>query len=86
MEVDLRCKSIVKVDIDTEESFRLLVRTLHMDFVIDEEYEDKFYTRKNNDGDICVYEKVNGHDELFDDRGELYEALISTAKCIFPNI
>jgi len=84
MEVNVNCKSVMKIDIDSGEAFRLLVKTLHMDFILDDDYE--YYTYSNDNGDCSVYRMVNGHDETVDDRGDLYNALMETAKCIFPNL
>jgi hypothetical protein len=84
MEVDVNVKSIVKIDMNCEEAFRLLVKTLNMDFILDDLHD--YYTHKNEYDELSVYEKVNGKEEEFDYRGDLYEALMETARCIFPNV
>ena len=81
MKVEVNCKSRMEIDIDCEEAFKLLVKTLHMDFILDEDYEDCF-TVSTEDG-THVYCTINGKDKEIDDRGELYRALTSVAKCIF---
>jgi hypothetical protein len=59
-----------------------------MNFILDEEHE--YYTRKRNDNEYddnyCVFSTVDGHDEVIDDRGELFDALMQVAKCMFPNV
>ena len=86
MEVDVNCKSVVKIDVNSEEAFKLLAKTLHMDFILDENITDKLYVRDNGDGELSIYDTSKHHDELFDDRGELYNALMATARCIFVGI
>lgn len=83
MEVDVNCKSVVKIDIDSGEAFRLLVKTLHMNCILDDENE---YCTFDDGVEIGVYKLDHGHNKLVDDRGELYEALMATARCIFPNV
>jgi hypothetical protein len=84
MLVDVNCKSVVSIDIESGEAFKLLVKTLYMDFILDDSRE--YYTRKGRFEELSVFTIVDGHDELYDDRGELYKALMNVAKCIFPNI
>lgn len=73
----------VKIDIDSTEAFKLLCESLHMDFVLDS-YTD-FFVRKDCYGDNCVYYIKDGHDEIYDDRGDLFVALRNVAVNIFPN-
>ena len=37
MEVNINTKAVCTIDIDSSEAFRILCKTLHMDFVLDEE-------------------------------------------------
>ena len=59
-------------------------KTLQMEFVLNE-YID-FFVRKDSYGDNCVYYIDNGHDEMYDDRGDLFVALRNVAENIFPNL
>lgn len=73
-----------KIDIDDAEAFRILCRTLHMDFVLDEETD--YFVRNDENGVPTVYVLNNGHDERFDDRGNLFVALRNVAVNISPNL
>ena len=73
----------VKIDIDSTEAFKLLCKSLHMDFVLDGDID--FFIRKDCYGDNCVYYIKDGHDEIYDDRGDLFVALRNVAVNIFPN-
>lgn len=78
VEIDLSSiKSVMKVEIDSSEAFRLLCEALMMDFVL---IDDNFYTKSNERGELEVWLG----DKVIDDRGELYEALCSVARCMFP--
>ena len=44
-----------------------------------------FFVRKDCYGDNCVYYIKDGHDEIYDDRGDLFVALRNVAVNIFPN-
>lgn len=83
MIVDTRVESVVNIDIECDEAFRILCKTLNMEFVLNEDID--FYVRKDCYGDNCVY-YCNGHDELYDDRGDLFVALRNVAINIFPNL
>lgn len=82
LNIDVRCKSVVSVDIDEYDAFRILVKTLEMDFLLNGNY--KYHIGSDYDG-MYVYQIINGHNERVDDRGELFKALTEVAKCIFPN-
>ena len=84
MEVNINTKSVCTIDIDSSEAFRILCKTLHMDFVLDEETD--FFVRKNDEEENCVYVIRNGHDELYDERGDLFVALRNVAVNMFPNL
>ena len=84
MEVNVNTKAICTIDIDSAEAFRILCKTLHMDFVLDEETD--FFVRKNDEEENCVYAIRNGHDELYDERGDLFVALRNVAVNMFPNL
>lgn len=84
MEVNINTKAVCTIDIDSSEAFRILCKTLHMDFVLDEEID--FFVRKNDEEENCVYVIRNGHDELYDERGDLFVALRNVAVNMFPNL
>ena len=84
MEVNINTKAVCTIDIDSSEAFRILCKTLHMDFVLDEETD--FFVRKNDEEENCVYVIRNGHDELYDERGDLFVALRNVAVNMFPNL
>lgn len=48
----------------------------------------KFFTVPDGewDDELRVKEIVNGHDEYFDDRGELFHTLRKLATLIYPNL
>ena len=84
MLVDVKCKAICKIDIDAEESFRLLCKTLDMDFVLDENTE--FIVKKNEYDELCVYTLKDNKEKIFDDRGNLFVSLRNVAVNMFPNL
>ena len=84
MEVNINTKAVCTIDIDSSEAFRILCKTLHMDFILDEETD--FFVRKNDEEENCVYVIRNGHDELYDERGDLFVALRNVAVNMFPNL
>ena len=84
MEVNINTKAVCTIDIDSSEAFRILCKTLHMDFVLDEEID--FFVRKNDEEENCVYVIRNGNDKLYDERGDLFVALRNVAVNMFPNL
>lgn len=84
MLVDVETKAVVKVDIDECEAFKLLCKTLGMDFVLDEDID--FFVKKDCYDNNCVYCIKDGHDEVYDDRGDLFVALRNVAVNMFPNV
>jgi hypothetical protein len=72
------------ITISTEEAFRLLCKSLMMDFVLDEDTE--FFIRKNSNGNKHVYCIHNGEERKYDDRGDLFIALRNVAVQTFPNL
>jgi hypothetical protein len=67
-----------------EEAFRLLVKSLNMDFVLNENID--FFIKKNDCGDNCVYYIHNDEEREYDYRGDLFVALRNVAVQIFPNL
>ena len=84
MEVNINTKAVCTIDIDSSEAFGILCKTLHMDFVLDEDID--FFVRKNDEEENCVYVIRNGHDKLYDERGDLFVALRNVAVNMFPNL
>jgi hypothetical protein len=84
MLVDVNAKAVCQIDIDSTEAFRLLCKTLHMDFVLDE--DTKFFVKENDLGEKYVYHIKDGHDEIYDYRGHLFVALRNVAVQMFPNV
>ena len=83
IEVNVTAKTVCTIDIDSYEAFKILCKTLHMDFVLDENTE--FFVHKNCDDELNVYTMVDGHDECYDERGKLFVALRNVAVNMFPN-
>ena len=84
MIVNAKVNSVVNLDIDCDEAFVILCKTLNMEFVLNEDID--FFVRKDSYGDNCVYYIRDGHDEMYDDRGDLFVALRNVAVNIFPNL
>lgn len=84
MLIDINVKSVCQIDIDEIESFMILLKTLHMEFVLNEDFD--FFIRKDEENNNCVYIIKNGHDELYDERGDLFIALRNVAVNMFPNL
>lgn len=84
MIVDARVESVVNIDIERDEAFMVLCKTLNMKYVLNEDLD--FFVHKDSYGDNCVYYIRDGHDEMYDDRGDLFVALRNVAVNIFPNV
>lgn len=81
MLVDVNFKSIQQIDIESAEAFRILCKTLDMDFVLDENTNYKvFKDDYDNKNRVYVY------GEIFDERGDLFIALRNVAVNMFPNL
>lgn len=72
----------IPINLESEQAFCVLCKTLKMDFVYN--YEDAdFYVKENPDtGELAVW--LNGR--IYDDRGELFVALRRLAVKIVPNL
>ena len=84
MIVDARVNSVININIESDEAFVILCKTLQMDFVLNEDIE--FFVRQDYFGDNCVYYIKDGHDEKYDERGDLFIALRNVAVQLFPNV
>ena len=83
MIVDIETKTVQQINIEPEEAFRILCKTLNMEFVLNEDTD--FFVKKDCYNNSCVYYIKDGHDEEYDDRGDLFIALRNVAVNIFPN-
>ena len=84
MLVDVEAKAVCQIDIDSYETFRILCKTLHMEFVLNEDID--FFVRKDCYDNNCVYYTKDGHDEVYDERGDLFIALRNVAVNMYPNV
>lgn len=84
MIVDVRVESVINIDIESDEAFRVLCETLHMNCVLNEDVE--FFVKKDEFGDNCVYRTYKDCDVKHDDRGDLFIALRNVAVNMFPNL
>lgn len=84
MIVEIKAESIVKTDIEESEAFRILCKTLYMDFVLDEDTD--YFVKKDEFGDNAVYTIENGIQHKIDDRGDMFIALRNVAVNMFPNL
>lgn len=86
MKIDIKTNTIIQADIDEIEAFRILCKTLHMDFVLDE--DTNYFVGKKEYGENAVYEiGITDEDEGYvDDRGDLFVALRNVAVNIVPNV
>lgn len=84
MLIDIKTTTTQQVNIEPEEAFRVLCKTLNMEFVLNEDID--FFVRKDCYNENCVYYIKDGHDEEYDDRGDLFVALRNVAVNIFPNV
>lgn len=81
---DVKLKVTGSIDIDEAEAFRILCKSLYMDFVLEE--DEDFVVRKNEFDENVVYIVRDGKEELYDDRGDLFVALRNVAVNMFPNL
>lgn len=84
MVVDAKVSAVLNIDIESGEAFRILCKTLDMEFVLDEDTE--FFIEKDSDGNNCVYQMYMGCGVEVDERGDLFVALRNVAVQIFPNL
>lgn len=83
MEVDIKTKAVVKIDIKEDEAFELFLKTLGMEFIFDEK---DFVVKKDEYDEYRVYVIENGKEVYFDDRGGLFIALRNVATNMYPNL
>lgn len=84
MIVDITTKQTFNADIEPEEAFRILCKTLSMDFILNDDSD--YFVTESELGERLVYKTVNGRDKVIDDRGDLFIALCNVAVNVFPNL
>ena len=74
----------VTIDIDSSSAFELLCKELHADIILDDDnFIDKYSFNIDEYNEIVVVHKNSG--EIYDDRGELFLALLHLSTKLFPN-
>lgn len=84
MLVDVTSKQTFNIDIEPEEAFRILCKTLSMDFILNDESD--YFITKDASGQNIVCKGTNGKVKTVDDRGDLFIALCNVAVNMFPNV
>lgn len=84
MIIDVEKKTIHQIDIDEYEAFKILCSTLDMDCVLDEDAD--FIVTKNGFGTNTVCDLHDGVYNIYEDRGDLFIALRSVARELFPDL
>lgn len=92
--VEVTAKSKVKIDITSDEAFRILCKTLHMNFLLndDHDYYLKVFDEDLEEYDVyydqpCVcYRDKDGVERVVDDRGNVFAALCTLAVNMYPNL
>lgn len=84
MIVNAKVNSVCQIDIDESEAFRILCKTLNMEFVFDEDVE--IFVKEDEFRENGVYFLENGKEQKLDDRGDLFIALRNVAVNMFPNL
>lgn len=82
--VDVKVDSIIPIEINGEEAFRVLCKALGMECVLDE--KTRFVVRRNMRGENGVYYMVGNQERIYDSKGDLFVALRNVAVQLFPNI
>ncbi len=92
VEVTAKCK--IPIEITSSEAFRVLCKTLKMDFILEDEYRyylkvfDKYledYDPYYDQPCVC-YEAEDGSERVIDERGNLFAALCTVAVNMWPNV
>lgn len=92
--VEVTAKTKMTIDISFDEALRILCKTLHMDFVLDDEknYYLKVFDENLEDFEPyydqpCVcYKDKDGVEHVIDDRGNLFAALSTVVVMSYPNV
>lgn len=73
----------MKSNIEILNLFQELCKACDMDIILDEDRNADLHIGINEDGEKVV---LNTQNEIFDDRGELYEGLNRVACALVPNV
>lgn len=84
MILDIKANAICKIEINSYEAFRMLCKTLHMEFVLNEDID--FFIKEDRYGIRCVYCIKDGCEEEYDNRGDLFIALCNVAVMLFSDV
>lgn len=84
MLVDVTSKQTFNIDIEPEEAFWILCKTLSMDFILNDKSD--YFITKDASGQNIVCKGTNGKVKTVDDRGDLFIALCNVAVNMFPNV
>lgn len=76
----------IPVELTPSIAFNMLVESLDMEWAMDE--DRKFFIAKASEWDesLVVKEIRNGHDEIIDERVELFHTLRKLSCLIYPNV
>lgn len=85
MKVNVTKKEEIEIDIDEIKAFKILCKTLHMEWMLCDDFQ--YYVLEDEYGDRSVWKTVEyGYgDRKVDDRGDLFIALCGVAENIIPN-
>ena len=84
MIIETKVKTVINIDIEPDEAFRILCETLKMSSVLSE--DDEFFVKQDERGKNSVYCTCKGYDKKWDDRGDLFIALRNVKKNMFSNL
>lgn len=82
MIINTKVKANIDIDIDTTEAFELLLKTLHMEWIMND--INSISIQKDSDDINKVFCCYNG--KVLDERGDLFVALRNVAVNLFPNL
>lgn len=72
----------ITVSMTSVELFEKLIRSLHCNALLEDDYTQKYWYHMDGDEVTLRYVRT---DEIYDDRGELYLALQTLGSLIIPN-
>ena len=94
MIVEVTAKTKVAIDISSDEAYRILCKTLGMDFILDDNHpyylkvfdEDREYYDTYYDQPCVCYRDRNGDEKVISEQGNLFAALCTVAVNMYPNV
>ena len=84
MIIEVQTRATQQIDIEPEEAFRVLCKTLNMDYVLDE--DAKLFVVEERTGNTVYKTSDEAVTRRIDDRGDLFIALRNVAVNMFPNV